>query len=129
MVSGFVPAHRAASHWSIALPSIGEPRAVKLAFLIEQLVGAGASCSGTMIRSAQEHGPVWLLNAYCPSSVPPASRLWSEQLTGDSSVLPPWLGTMTSEHGWCTPQSSIWFSRAVRTSISTWPVPFGAVVA
>src|SRR5713101_1950853 len=113
----------------MALSSIGDPMAAKAAFLIGQLPGAGAKLSGTMIRCFHEHEPVWLLNANWPRSVPAVSMLWSPQLAGEMSVLPPWAGTMTSEHLCRTPQPRNWFSATVRIWTSSWPLPFAAVVA
>src|SRR5258708_37433345 len=79
---GLDPEQSCARHWFIARTNIGDPMALKLAFLMPQLVGAGANLSGTMIRCFHEHEPVWLLNAYWPRSVPAVSMLWALQFAG-----------------------------------------------
>src|SRR5260370_39265672 len=89
---GLDPEQSCARHWFIARTNIGDPMALKLAFLMAQLVGAGANLSGTMIRCFHEHEPVWLLNAYWPRSAPPVSMLWSLQFARELSVLPAWAG-------------------------------------
>src|SRR5262249_55492868 len=129
MVIPCAPSHRPVSHCDMALPIMGDPAMLNLAFLIGQPDGALAKRSGTTRRSFHEQAPVPERlegNVDTGDEAPPlplTSALWSLQCPR----WPPCPGTMTSEHGCLLSQPRKWFSSRVSTSMLTWPVPSAPV--
>src|SRR6201999_3250365 len=91
----------------------------------QNCLGVGANVTGTMIRSAHEHGKPMLLSIAQPNWKPLGSWLWSVQ--SPVPPLPPQLGTTTIEQGWVSSQPRKVFSCDVSTWKSADPLPLASV--